>query len=269
MARLLWTCVGVGAHILLAVTVWFLFPFLMDGRGAAGSAAAPLWWCFDALLTLQFGVGHSLLLLPRVRNRLECIIPRPLYGCMFTAMTCLSLLLVILAWQPSGLIVYRLEGWADTGMRTAYCLSWAGLLYTLGLTGYGWQTGWTPFWAWLHDRQPPPRRFTIPGAYRLVRHPVYLAFLAQVWLTPVMTLDRLLLCSVFTVYILLGSYLKDRRLVFYLGDTYRQYQARVPGYPLMLGPLGRVPLPRPAASSAADDFVGRRAVAAGTGGRDE
>jgi protein-S-isoprenylcysteine O-methyltransferase Ste14 len=252
MARLFWIGAGVGAHVLLAVTVCFLFPFLMDGRGAADAPVAPWWWGIDTLLALQFGLSHSLLLLPPVRGRLERVIPRPLYGCVFTAMTCLSLLLVILAWRSSGTIVYRLEGGADTAMRSAYCLSWCALLYTLGLTGYGWQTGWTPFWAWLRGRAAPPRRFTIHGAYHWLRHPVYLVFLSQVWLTPAMTLDRLLLSSVFTVYILMGSYLKDRRLVFYLGDTYRDYQARVPGYPLMVGPLGRIsmsgklnaPLPR-------------------------
>jgi hypothetical protein len=42
MIRLLGLGAGVGAHLLLAVTVWFLFPFLRDGRGAAESAAAPL-----------------------------------------------------------------------------------------------------------------------------------------------------------------------------------------------------------------------------------
>jgi protein-S-isoprenylcysteine O-methyltransferase Ste14 len=245
MTRLFWICAGVGAHILLGVTVWFLFPFLMDGRGTAESAAAPLWWCVDGALALQFGIAHSLLLLPRVRDELERFVPRPLYGCLFTISTCLSLLLLILTWQPSGQLVYRLEGWADVTMRGAYCLSWVALLYALGLTGYGWQTGWTPFWAWLRGRQPPPRRFTVPGAYQFMRHPVYLAFLSQVWLTPVMTRDRLLLCAVFTVYIGVGSYLKDRRLLFYLGDTYREYQARVPGYPFALGPLGRVRRPNP------------------------
>jgi protein-S-isoprenylcysteine O-methyltransferase Ste14 len=242
MLRMLGIGAGVGAHVLLGVTVWFLFPFLMDGRGSAESPAAPLWWCADLLLALQFGISHSLLLLPAVRNRLERRIPRPLYGCLFTATTCLSLLLLILTWQPSGVLVYRLEGWADTTMRGAYLMSWAALIYTLGLTGYGWQTGWTPFWAWLRGRPAPPRRFTTPSAYRVMRHPVYLAFLAQVWLTPVMTFDRALLTAVFTVYIFLGSYLKDRRLLFYLGDVYRAYQARVPGYPLALGPLGRVPI---------------------------
>jgi protein-S-isoprenylcysteine O-methyltransferase Ste14 len=240
MSRLLWICTGVGAHLFLAVTVWLLFPFLMDGQTAAGLNAAPLWWCIDAALALQFGLGHSLLLLPCIRSRLERLIPRPLYGCIFTAMTCLSLVLLILAWQPSGIVIYRLEGGAETAMRAAYVLSWGVPIYTLGLTGYGWQTGWTPFWAWLRGQAAPPRHFTVCGAYRYLRHPVYLAFFAQVWLTSVMTLDRLLLCSIFSVYILIGSYLKDRRLLFYLGDTYRAYQAHVPGYPLMIGPLGRV-----------------------------
>ena len=55
-----------------------------------------------------------------------------------------------------------------------------------------------------------------------------------------MTLDRALLTGLLTTYIFIGSCLKDRRLLFYLGDRYRRYQAHVPGYPLAPGPLGRV-----------------------------
>ena len=56
-----------------------------------------------------------------------------------------------------------------------------------------------------------------------------------------MTLDHAVLTGIWTVYIFVGSYLKDRRLVHYLGDAYRAYQARVPGYPLVpFGPLGRL-----------------------------
>jgi hypothetical protein len=46
--------------------------------------------------------------------------------------------------------------------------------------------------------------------------------------------------GVWTAYIAVGSYLKDERLAFFLGRTYREYQERVPGYPLIgFGPLGR------------------------------
>jgi methanethiol S-methyltransferase len=60
------------------------------------------------------------------------------------------------------------------------------------------------------------------------------------WFTPRMTLDHALLTVTLTTYIFIGSYLKDRRLDFYLGHAYREYASRVPGYPLMfVGPLGR------------------------------
>ena len=49
----------------------------------------------------------------------------------------------------------------------------------------------------------------------------------------------------FTVYIYAGSWAKDRRLLRYVGESYRTYMAEVPGFPLIgIGPLRRVPLPR-------------------------
>jgi protein-S-isoprenylcysteine O-methyltransferase Ste14 len=45
-----------------------------------------------------------------------------------------------------------------------------------------------------------------------------------------MTSDRALLVAIWTVYIFLGSYLKDLRLIHYVGDAYREYRAGVPAY---------------------------------------
>jgi methanethiol S-methyltransferase len=231
---------GLGSQVLLVVTVWYLFPFLMGGE-VAGAQATALWWGTDILLVAQFGLLHSLLLLPAVRNRLETIIPGWLYGCFFTLTTCVSLLLLILAWAVSPIVLWQFTGLGATAVHVAYLLCWVALLYTLSLSGFGFQTGWTPFWAWVRGEKPPRRVFEVRSAYRLMRHPVYLSFMGQVWCTPVMTLDRALLTVLLTAYIFLGSYLKDRRLLFYLGDVYREYQARVPGYPVVgLGPLGRV-----------------------------
>jgi hypothetical protein len=59
--------------------------------------------------------------------------------------------------------------------------------------------------------------------------------------TPVVPLDRVVLIVVWSTSISMGSVLKDGRLVYFMGDTYRDYQARVPGYPgVGFGPLGRV-----------------------------
>ena len=241
LTRLAGALLALAAHAALAVTVWLLFPFLQGLAPPPAEATSPVWWLIDGLLVLQFCLPHSLLLAPPVRDRLDRWLPSALHGCFFCLTTCLSLLLLVALWQRTPFVVWRLDGWAAWAVCGAYDLSWVALLYTLGLTGYGWQTGWTPFWAWFRGAAPPRRRFTERGAYRWLRHPVYLAFLGQIWLTPTATLDRALLMGLLTVYVAVGSWLKDRRLLFYLGERYRSYQARVPGYPLVRwGPLGRV-----------------------------
>jgi protein-S-isoprenylcysteine O-methyltransferase Ste14 len=241
--RAFWIVFGVAAQFLLIPTVWYLFPFLQGGTPASPASGLneTAGLALDALLAAQFAVLHSLLLHPAVRDRLECFVPRPLYGCFFAVMTCGSLLLAILAWQPSAVVLWELTGTARAVVSAGYLLSWVGLFYTLSLSGLGFQTGWLPYWAWLTGRAAPRRRFEPRGAYRLLRHPVYLSFLGLIWFTPVMTPDRAVLTALWTLYVFAGSYLKDRRLEMYLGDVYREYQARVPGYPfLWFGSLGRV-----------------------------
>ena len=243
MGRAMGIAFGLGTHALFGVTVWYLFWFLKDGAAPGEGVLAR-----DVLLALQFGVVHSLILLPATRRRLTAWMPAGLYGCFFCTMTCLSLLTTIAWWRASPIIVWSLTGWSRTLIQATFIASWIALLYSLSLTGLGYQTGWTPFRYWLRG-QPLPRRDFVPrGAYHFLRHPVYLSFLGLVWLTPQMTLDHAVLTGIWTVYIFFGSYLKDWRLVHYLGDSYRAYQARVPGYPLMpFGPLGKV---RPAVEAA-------------------
>jgi protein-S-isoprenylcysteine O-methyltransferase Ste14 len=242
MGRLLGILFGLATHVIFAVTVWFLVAFLYGGKGSGRG----LGW--DALLALQFSVSHSFLLLPWTRKQWERVLPGELYGCFFCLVTCVSLLLTFTCWQPSQSVVWQLHGTGRALVTTGFVASWGALLYSLHLTGLGYQTGWTPFWWWVRGCKPPPRRFDPRGAYRYLRHPVYLSFLGLIWFTPNMTLDHAFLTVIWTGYIFIGSFLKDQRLVYYLGDRYRHYQARVPGYPLVgFGPLGRIrnanPLP--------------------------
>lgn len=239
--RSFWIGFGLAVHILFAFTVCCLFPFL-QGPGVDTPLSPPTasWWWIDALIALHFGIPHSLLLWRGTRDRLEAFIPRPLYGCFFTLVTCASLLLTIFLWQPSGVAVWRIDGVAGYAISGTYLLGWVALLYSISLTGAGYQTGWTPFWHWLRNDRVPPRKFEPTGAYRLLRHPVYLSLLVLVWATPVLTADRVILNATWTIYIFVGSWFKDRRLEYYIGEPYRQYQAEVAGYPFIWGgPLGR------------------------------
>jgi protein-S-isoprenylcysteine O-methyltransferase Ste14 len=258
-ARIAGITLGVGSQLLVGVCAWQLFWFLHggveSGRLQAGEAAFvgrglhPL--LCDTALLLQFTVAHSLLLWPPTQKRLKRWIPGEFYGCFFAAATSLSLLLLIACWRTSPVVFWQVQDSAATAVHVGYYLSWIALIYTLGLTGFGYQTGWTQWRHWFLGRKLPRRTFQPRGAYHWMRHPVYASVLGLIWLTPCMTLDHALLTGLWTVYVFYGSYLKDERLVFYLGDDYRRYQARVIGYPLMLlGPLGKRRFDEPASDDA-------------------
>jgi hypothetical protein len=238
MQRPFWIIFGVGAQLLFVATVWKLFWYL---KGSPTTVEQGSLW-IDALLALQFAIPHSTLLLPNVRKSLERWIPSPLYGSFFCVVTCTTLLLAIGGWQTNSSAVWQFTAVPRMIMQALFLGAWVALIYSLSLTGLGYQTGWTTWFLWLRGKPIPRRRFEPRGVYRFLRHPVYLSFLGLIWFTPDMTLDRAVLAGIWSVYIFVGSHLKDRRLTYYIGDMYLGYQAQVPGYPLMpLGPLARVP----------------------------
>lgn len=236
LQRSLGVAFGVLTHALFAVTVWHLFHFLHGSHAAAPGGS--LW--SDLALAAQFTVLHSVILHPKVRSRLGRWISRSFYGCFYCVVTCTSLLLLFGFWRSSGAALWSLQGIPRGLVETAFFGSWAGLFYSLSLTGFGYQTGWTEWSNWFRRQPIPPRLFQPRGAYLWLRHPVYLSFLGLIWFTPVMTYDRAVLTSVWTVYIFVGSWLKDERLAYYIGDDYQKYREAVAGYPLIpFGPLAR------------------------------
>lgn len=228
---------GFANQLLFLIAVWYLFWFLRDG---SLNARHDHWILYDSGLAILFAVAHSVMLVPTTRRYLSNWIPSAFYDSVFCVVTCATLLALFLAWRTSESSVWHLTGWAESAIRLPFYASWAALFYSLSLTGLGYQNGWTPFYYWLR-RQPSPRReFKPRGAYKLIRHPVYLSFLGLVWFTPHMTLDHAVLTGIWTAYIFYGSFLKDQRLERLIGQPYRQYQANVPGYPLVpAGPLAR------------------------------
>jgi protein-S-isoprenylcysteine O-methyltransferase Ste14 len=240
--RLVGICYGFGNQILFLVTVWYLFWFLHDGAILSQSrpTVSSGWLLCDCGLALLFAFSHSVMLVPKTRRLLTRAIPAPFYDSTFCIVTCVSLLTLFFCWRQSATVIWEVGGRLESCIRIGFYVSWASMIYSLALTGLGYQNGWTTFYHWLRRSRAPRREFRPHGAYKLIRHPVYLSFLGLIWLTPRMTLDHAALTALWTVYIFYGSVLKDRRLESFLGDTYTDYERRVPGFPCMIaGPLGR------------------------------
>jgi protein-S-isoprenylcysteine O-methyltransferase Ste14 len=81
---------------------------------------------------------------------------------------------------------------------------------------------------WYNDTQSKPPTLMMDGWYSLVRHPLYLGILVFAWLIPEMTVNRLALLVTFTLYILIGAWFEERKLLKDFGPAYAEYKARVP-----------------------------------------
>jgi protein-S-isoprenylcysteine O-methyltransferase Ste14 len=93
------------------------------------------------------------------------------------------------------------------------------------------QTGITSFiglhQVFLPEDTNPPRLVT-NGLYRYVRHPLYTAGLGFIWLMPIMTWNLLALIIGLTVYIFVGAYFEERKLLEEFGEEYEVYRQRTP-----------------------------------------
>jgi protease-4 len=235
IGRLIGVSVAVATHVVFFAMVWNIFWFLRDG--AASVAHASLW--LDAALTIGFALPHSLLLWPRAKSLITRVLPKEFYGLLFCAVTSVSLLVLALNWQGSSVVIWNATGWMRAAVHGAFYASWIGMLYSMSLTGLGFQTGLSQWLHWYRGTPMKARAFEPRSFYLWLRHPVYLSFLGLVWFTPRMTLDHAVLTGLWTAYIFIGSYLKDERLAKFCGERYRRYQERVPGYPFFPGVLGR------------------------------
>ena len=66
------------------------------------------------------------------------------------------------------------------------------------------------------------------GLYSLVRHPLYLFGLLILWPVTEMSTGYLGLCIGITIYVIVGSWLEERRMLASYGMPYREYCTRVP-----------------------------------------
>ena len=223
---------GVGSVALFA-----LWP-LGSLRIARPQWSEPMIFSWDVLLSLVFFVQHSAMLRKGARARLAALIPPVYQSAVYATASGIALLVVVMLWQPSTLRLFTL---APPWRHVAHGFTFAALALFI----WGFRSlrsfdplGIRPLTGHLRSQPSQPCPFAVRGAYRLVRHPLYLAIIVLFWSNPDLTADRLLFDGLWTAWIVLGTLLEERDLVAELGDPYRSYRRSVP----ML-----IPLPKPRA----------------------
>lgn len=224
---------GLGSMILFAIFL-FLGSFTMINLGLnAGQALA-----FNAGLSMVFFCQHSIMIRRTFRERLTSLIADEFFNAFYAIVSALALFAVLILWQRIPDPLVTAGGMAHWLLRGLFFMSLAGFHWGVTSLGSFDALGIKKIQRHMKNKQERPMPLKVTGAYRWVRHPLYLFSLLMIWSCPALTADRLLFNVLWTIWIVAATRLEERDLVHEFGRVYREYQAQVP----MLIPY-RIPLP--------------------------
>ena len=202
--------------------VWGPFGWINLGLGPRGALAV------DGALCLGFFLQHSVMIRASFKRRMSGAIPQRYHGAVYAVASGVVLILLVVLWQEVPGAFYSLNGVPRLVLRAL--IPAAVIIFVWGVRSLeSFDTfGLSPLRVGDDERSPDKMPLTIRGAYRMVRHPLYLSMLMVVWAYPVFSYDRLLFNISWTVWVVFATRLEERDLVAAFGDPYREYQSRVP-----------------------------------------
>jgi protein-S-isoprenylcysteine O-methyltransferase Ste14 len=177
-------------------------------------------------LLLAFGLVHSALARPAVKQKLYGAFNEKLSRSIYNLIASAQLALVMYWWTPLRDTLWQFESGIGAGIAYA--------LFGLGLGLLFWAIFAIDAWHFFGLRQAfgdlrSAPQFVVRGPYRLVRHPIQTGLILSIWATPHMTTGHALLAVFLTFYSVLATLmLEERDLRAQLGSDYEQYRRRVP-----------------------------------------
>lgn len=222
--RLLIAVTWVLGHLTPLAWLWLIWPRL--GPTPTVHSGGDHAIAIDLAVALLFPLQHSVWTQARVKRRLTAWLGPWLERPAYVIASGLALGVTVLLWAPSGIVVWRLGDGALWPMRILFVATVVLQTRDAVVLGAARLGGTAHLKAWVRREPPPGPRFATGGLYRWVRHPTAALQITQLWLTPTLHADRLVMASIWTGWILLATLLEDRRLDDVFGEEYTAYRRR-------------------------------------------
>jgi methanethiol S-methyltransferase len=224
---------GVLCHVIFVASVaLMIFHMFFGMRHSLGAFAAPWNILVNALLLLQFPLGHSLFLSAKGRAMLKHLAPQAFASQLSTTtyviIASIQVLLLFNLWSFSGIIWWQASGAVLAILMTLYAASWLLLGLAILNAGITLQTGFLGWWAVFRNQKPKFPDMPTRGLFRFIRQPIYVAFACTVWTVPTWTPDQLVIAIVLTAYCLIGPLFKEARFRSAYGQAFIDYQRNHP-----------------------------------------
>ena len=183
-------------------------------------------------LWLCWCVMHSTLIDRSVTGAVERRLPNAYryYRLLYNGVSLMTLIpLLIITWLMGGDIVFSWAGW---WVLVRFLLLLCSLIlfhtgsqrydvrYFLGIKQIQSGTGSTLLGA--------SEEFSDTGVFGIVRHPWYLGSLLFIWsIRSDYPLSLFVVTCILSVYLVVGTFLEERKIIAEYGESYREYQRRV------------------------------------------
>jgi protein-S-isoprenylcysteine O-methyltransferase Ste14 len=209
--------------------IGFTSRFIVPKHVNSGGAVSPPYAIVtDLLLMSILAIQHSGMARKGFKRLLTGLVSPVLERSTYLLCSSLALIVLFTFWQPVRTVVWHIDNLALAFVvQLVSMLGWLLVVYSTFLVSHFELFGLKQVGMNFIGRPVPARSFRTPGAYRRVRHPLYLGFIIAVWATPTMTVGSLLFAAAATATIFIGIVLEERDLVATFGKQYRQYKTRV------------------------------------------
>jgi methanethiol S-methyltransferase len=182
----------------------------------------------DAFLSVIFFLQHSIMVRRGFKKWLGKFLPDIYHNAFYGITSAIALLLVLVFWQKSPALVARADGIIFWMIRFLFFLCLAGFFWGVKSLGSFDALGVKPLMRYISNRPAKPQQIVAKGPYRWSRHPLYLFVIILIWACPLLTQDRLIFNIMWTLWIIIGTFLEDRDLHREFGSQYLEYSSRVP-----------------------------------------
>ncbi|MEM7231520.1 MAG: methanethiol S-methyltransferase [Planctomycetota bacterium] len=247
MSRLLFFIYGVGGHVVFLATYVYMAGFVgnlwvpksIDSPDAPFTAAGLV---INVFLMALFCVQHSVMARPGFKRRWTRVVPEVIERSTYVWISCAVTVLMMWQWRPMGPVVWDLTDAVTRGVAYGlFAFGWLMVPLVSFMINHFDLFGNRQVWLHLRGRRYEPLELRAPGAYKFVRHPLYVGWMIAFWATPTMTVGHLLFAGVLTLYMLVAIPIEERDLVAAHGKDYAEYRDRVPA---LVPGFGKSPTPK-------------------------
>lgn len=183
----------------------------------------------DAALLGIFSIQHSVMARQGFKNWWTQFVPKPVERSTYVLFSSVCLGVLFYFWQPVGGTIWHVTNTLGVAILYAlFAFGWLLLLASTFWINHFDLFGLRQVWLYLRGKAYTQLKFTIPGGYRYVRHPLYVGWLLAFWATPTMTVTHLVFAVLTTAYILVAIQFEERDLINIHGKDYVDYRRQVP-----------------------------------------